>query len=318
MEGTVIRQYRGHYYVATGDSVVDCAISSRLRKQLTYPEADPGSRRRRVQNVRAVRVVDPVAIGDRVEFEESADNTGLIREVKPRRNKISRRASGSGRKEQILAANIDQVIPMLSAAEPEPDWPLLDRMLALAEWQEIPAVICFNKVDLTSEIEAREAVALYERIGYQIVFTSAVTDLGKEPFQNLLQGQTSLLMGQSGVGKSSLLNWLQPGLQLRIGEVSTATGEGRHTTTHTELISLNGGGLVGDIPGVKELRFWGIEKEDLPDLYVEFRPYLGQCRFRDCTHINEPNCALKEAVSEGDIPGERYESYLRIRREKNR
>ena len=312
MQGTVIRQYRGHYYVAFDDRLIDCAISSRLRKNLTYPEADPGSRRRRVQRVRRVQVVDPVAIGDRVEFEESDNNTGRINEVLPRRNKISRRASGTGRKEQILAANIDQVIPMVSTAEPEPDWGLLDRMLALGEWQGIPAVICFNKIDLTTEEKARESIALYEQIGYEIIYTSTVSNLGKTSFQNLLQNRTSLLMGQSGIGKSSLLNWLQPGLELRTGEISAATGEGRHTTTHTELIALEGGGLVGDIPGVKELRFWGIESHELPDLYIEFRPYLGQCRFRDCTHIHEPGCALKEAVSAEEIPLPRYESYLRI------
>ena len=312
-EGTVIRQYLGHYYVSDGSRVIDCAVSSRLRKQLQYPEAAAGSRRKRVQAVRRVRVVDPVAIGDRVSFEEGNGETGMIREVMPRRNKISRRASGTSRKEQVLAANVDQALPIFSVAEPPPDLYLLDRMLAIAEWQEIPAVICLNKMDLTDETAVREALACYERIGYRSVYTSVVSDLGKEAFRDLLQNRVSLFLGPSGTGKSSLLNWLQPGLELRIGEISQATGEGRHTTSHTELVELDGGGLVGDIPGVREFHLWDVEPEDIPVLFREFRNLLGGCRFRDCTHIHEPGCAIQEAVDAGEIDRLRYASYLRLR-----
>ena len=312
-EGTVIRQYLGHYYVATEGKVFDCAISSRLRKRLQYPEASPGSRRRRVQAIRRVRVVDPVAIGDRVHFDPGEGETGLIREVLPRRNRISRRASGTSQREQILAANADQLIPVFSADEPPPEWEILDRVLAIAERQEIPAAVCFNKIDLVDEAVAREAVAMYGRIGYRVVCTSVVSDLGKEAFRDLLRNRVSLFVGPSGVGKSSLLNWLQPGLELRTAEVSRRTGEGRHTTSHLELMELADGGLVGDIPGVREFYLWDVEPEEIPALFREFRDLLDGCRFRNCSHVHEPGCAVKEAVEAGDIDQRRYASYLRLR-----
>ena len=312
-EGTVIRQYLGHYYVAAGCRVVACALSSRLWKQFQYPQASPGSRRRRVQAVRQVRVVDPVAIGDRVRFDQEEGETGLIREVLPRRNRVSRRASGGSHKEQILAANIDQIIPVFSADEPPPEWELLDRMLAIAEQQGIPAAICFNKMDLTDAACAGETVAMYERIGYGVVYTSVKSGLGKEAFRDQLRNRVSLFVGPSGVGKSSLLNWLQPGLKLRTAEVSQSTGEGRHTTSHLELVALEDGGLVGDIPGVREFYLWDVGPEEVPALFREFRGRLGRCRFRNCSHIHEPGCAVKEALEAGEIEGRRYASYLRLR-----
>ena len=312
-EGTVIRQHLGHYIVATGTDVIDCAISSRLRKQLQYPEASPGSRRRKVQAVRRIRVVDPVAIGDRVRFGRAEGDTGLIRQVLPRRNKISRRTSGTSNREQVLAANIDQALPVFSADEPLPDWDILDRMLAIAEWQEVPVTICFNKMDLECRQRDRETIDTYEQIGYPVVYTSVVSGLGREAFRELLSDCTSLFLGPSGAGKSSLLNWLQPGLHLRTGEISHVTGEGRHTTTHLELVELRDGGFVGDIPGVKEFRLWGITSEDVPELFREFQGRLGQCRFRDCSHVHEPGCAIKDALDSGDIHPRRYASYLRLR-----
>jgi len=312
-EGTVIRQHLGHYIVATGATVIDCAVSSRLRKQLQYPEASPGSRRRKVQAVRRIRVVDPVAIGDRVQYERAEGGTGLIREVLPRRNKISRRTSGTSNREQVIAANIDQVLPVFSVDEPSPDWDILDRMLAIAEWQEVPATICLNKMDLECRERDRGAIAVYEEIGYPVVYTSVVSGQGKEAFRELLANCTSLFLGPSGAGKSSLLNWLQPGLKLKTAEISHVTGEGRHTTTHLELVELLGGGFVGDIPGVKEFRLWGIAAEDVPELFREFQGRLGQCRFRDCSHVHEPGCAIKDALDSGDIHPRRYASYLRLR-----
>ena len=310
----MIRQYLGHYFVSTVDNEVDCALSTKLRKQLQYPEASPGSRRNRVQSVRRPKVVDPVAIGDRVIFDGGNQGKGMILEVLPRRNKISRQASGSSRKEQILAANIDQVVPVFSASEPAPNWHLLDRMLAIAEWQQIPATICFNKIDLTSEDSAKQVMATYRNIGYPVMLTSIITDLGKESFKSTLKNEISLFMGPSGVGKSSLLNWLQPGLQLRTGEISQVSGEGKHTTSHTELVELDGGGFVGDLPGVKEYHLWGIDAEDIPDLFREFQPFLGRCRFRDCSHIHEPECAIREALADEEISQSRYDSYTRLRK----
>lgn len=314
IEGIVIREHRRHYYVAAGNRVVDCAVSSKLRKQLQYPEAAPGSRRKRVQAVRRTRVVDPVAIGDRVRIDAGEGNTGLIREILPRRNKISRRASGGSRKEQILAANIDQLMPVFSVAEPPPDWRMLDRMLAVAEWCEIPAAVCFNKLDLPSPAGFETTASIYEQIGYPVVFTSIVSDSGKEAFLSLLRDRTSLFMGPSGVGKSSLLNWLQPRLELRTSEVSESTGEGRHTTTHTELVELEAGGMVGDLPGMREFHLWEIDADEIPGLFPEFRNLPGHCRFRDCTHVGEPGCIVKDAVDREEVSRQRYESYLQLRK----
>ena len=312
-EGIVIRDQRGHYHVATGNRVVYCAVSSRLRKQLQYPQAAPGSRRKRVQAVRRARVVDPVAIGDRVRIDVGDGNTGLIREILPRRNKISRKASGSSRKEQILAANVDQLLPVFSVAEPPPDWNMLDRMLAVAEWYEIPAAICFNKLDLPCPAGFETSASIYRQIGYPVVFTSTVTDRGKEEFTDLLKDRISLFMGPSGAGKSSLLNWLQPGLELRTRQVSETTGEGRHTTTHTELVKMETGGMVGDLPGVREFQLWEIVPEDIHGLFPEFRSLPGHCRFRDCTHVREPGCIVKDAVDRHEVSRQRYESYLYLR-----
>ncbi|MDE2889957.1 MAG: ribosome small subunit-dependent GTPase A [Gemmatimonadota bacterium] len=314
IEGIVIREHRRHYYVAAGSRVVDCAVSSKLRKQLQYPEAAPGSRRKRVQAVRRTRVVDPVAIGDHVRIDTGEGNTGLIREILPRRNKISRRASGSSRKEQILAANIDQLIPVFSVAEPPPEWRMLDRMLAVAEWCEIPAAICLNKLDLPCPAAFETTASIYQKIGYPVVFTSVISNSGKEAFLNLLRNRMSLFMGPSGVGKSSLLNWLQPGLELRTREVSETTGEGRHTTTHTELVELEAGGMVGDLPGMREFHLWEVDTEEIPGLFPEFRNLSGHCRFRDCTHVGEPGCIVRDAVDREEVSRQRYESYLQLRK----
>ena len=311
-EGIVIRQHLGHYFVVIDEKQWDCALSSLLRKNLEYPEASPGSRRRRVQRVRKVRITDPVVIGDRVNIDLGDDWTGMIREVLPRRNKISRKASGSGRKEQLLAANIDRVMPIFALAEPRPDWNLLDRMLGIAAWQKLPATICINKMDLENE-DIQDIISIYERIGYRVVCTSIISNAGKDEFRELLRDGTTLFMGSSGVGKSSLLNWLQPGLSIRTREVSHVKGDGRHTTTHLELISLEGGGLVGDIPGVKQFHLWDITPDDIPELFCEFAEYIGQCQFADCHHVQEPNCAIKRAVEDQRISRLRYDSYLRIR-----
>ena len=152
-------------------------------------------------------------------------------------------------------------------------------------------------------------------MGYRVIFTSTETDVGKDEFRQLLREGTALFVGPSGAGKSSLLNWLQPGLALRTAEVSHVRGGGRHTTTHLELISLDGGGLVGDIPGVKEFRLWNIKPEDTPKLFREVAGYLGGCQFSDCSHVHEPDCAIKNAVQTGHISHLRYESYLRVRKD---
>ena len=178
-KGIVIRQHLGHYFVVIDSESWDCAISSRLRKNLEYPEASAGSRRPRVQRVGKVKIKDPVVIGDHVRIDRGDDYTGMIREVLPRRNKISRMGAGDSRIEQLLAANIDRILLVFSVAMPGPDWNILDRMLAIAEWQDLPAFICFNKMDLETD-PIREVSEVYQRVGYPVCYTSTVSNLGKE------------------------------------------------------------------------------------------------------------------------------------------
>ncbi|MBI4530691.1 MAG: ribosome small subunit-dependent GTPase A, partial [Candidatus Latescibacteria bacterium] len=242
--GIVIREHLGHYVVKVPEGyIIDCTISSKLRKSLIYPEADPSSRRRRVIAVRGIKTIVPVSIGDDVRFDYTDGKTGVIREVLPRRSKLSRRAAGQKHLEQIIIANVNQVLPVFAVAAPEPNLRMLDRFIAIAEVEGIETVICMNKIDLDPEYRIRETMSLYERIGYRVIFTSALRGEGIEEFLECLRGKISVLTGSSGVGKTSLLNAIQPGLGLRVRELSERTGKGRHTTAHLELIELDDGGM---------------------------------------------------------------------------
>jgi ribosome biogenesis GTPase len=316
-QGVVFKKLLGRYTVQTDSRVIDCSISSRLRKELIYPTADVSSNpHQRVQAVKDIHMVDPVAIGDIVSFVEAGDGTGLIKEVLPRKNKLVRYAAGPKPLEQVIAANIDQMVLIVAAAQPQPKWSLLDRYLATAEADGIRALICITKMDLAKKKGLLETVQIYQEIGYPVLLTSVVTGQGIPEFKEALQQRVSALVGMSGVGKTSLLNVIQPGLGLQVKEISQATGKGTHTTTHLEMFPLDGGGSVVDTPGMKLLGLWDVEEIDLDSLFVEMRPYVGRCRFRlDCTHSHEPGCAIKEAVERGDISQLRYENYLQIRQD---
>jgi ribosome biogenesis GTPase len=327
-QGLVLSKTTGHYTVYVNGRTIVCELSNRLRKQLIYPTASPHSVRRVVRQVKEIEHTDPVAVGDRVLFTE-ASGGGLITDVLPRRNKLARRSAGYAF-EQVIAANLDQVVCVFAAANPAPKWGLLDRALAAAEAQELSALICITKADLVQH-EGRAALAglsqvvqEYRRIGYAVALTSAATAAGLDELRDALRGKTSALLGKSGVGKTSLLNALQPGLGLRVSAVSQATGKGRHTTSHLQMHLLDCAGdhpgsaptAILDTPGVREFGLWEIEADALCHCFPEMRPYIGLCRFGlDCSHDEEPGCIIRRAVMNGQISPRRYQSFLRLRAE---
>jgi ribosome biogenesis GTPase len=320
-EGIVFRKSLGTYTVHTDGRIVQCSISSKLRKHLEYwwgISQSPGMHKR-VKQVHDIREVDPVAIGDVVRFAETPDdrNEGMIVEVLPRKSAFSRPAAGRKPIEQVIVANVDQVMPVFAAREPKPKWRQLDRYIAAAEFADVPSVICVNKIDLArTEDDIDEVAAMYERIGYRVLLTSATTGEGIDAFAEALHGRVTAMTGRSGVGKTSLLNAIQPELGLRVGEVSQATGKGRHTTSQLEMFPLADGGAIVDTPGMREFEIRHEPAEGgLASLFVEMRPYIGQCRFGlDCEHWHEPDCAIKEAVKAGGIAQMRYDGYIHILR----
>lgn len=325
--GLVTCKLRGQYLVQENGRSIPCSISNVLRKQLVYPIADPNSLRHRVVGVKEIDVVDPVAVGDQVAFTETGDGGGHIVEVLPRRNALLRLDAGSSIRKadaelhmhQVMVANVDQALPMISAAKPAPNWNLLDRYLTTAEASGIVAVICITKADLLTEAE-REALeaqlALYRGLGYAALVTSATGGTGLAALRATLKDRLSIFMGKSGVGKTSLLNAIEPGLGLRVNAVREKDGRGRHTTTHLEAFALQQGGRVVDTPGMREFGLWGVDAASLAATFPEMRPLLGTCRFgASCGHEVEPGCAIKEAVAAGAIDARRYESYLKLAHE---
>jgi ribosome biogenesis GTPase len=317
--GVVFRKARGLYDVNGIDGHVRCSISNRLRKELVYPLSDPNSGTSRgVRRVEDISMVDPVAIGDEVLYVPAGQGQGQIREVRPRRNALTRcvqdvKRRGEGRSvDQVIVANADQMVAVFAAAKPRPTWHLLDRYLVGAEASEISALICVTKMDLDAGGLTRADLAIYENLGYQVVFTSVVTGEGVDAMRGALDGRISVFVGKSGVGKTSLLNELQPGLGLYVKEVSESSGKGRHATTHLEMFPLDGGGGVVDTPGMKLFEPAADAME--PAFYFrEFRPLLGSCRFgADCSHTHEPGCAIKEAVQAGEVSERRYQSLLKM------
>jgi len=312
-QATVYRKSQGHYWVNLEGKLLRCAISNRLRKQLLYPTADSSSLHHRVIAVRNIRLVDPVAVGDIVNVVETGEETGLITQVLPRRNKLVRKAAGSKPLEQVIAANLDQVVAVISAARPEPKWELLDRYLTAAESLELPVLICITKMDLVEIELLADEVANYRRLGYAVVLTSIENGEGIVEFKAGLQNQVSVLMGKSGVGKTSLLNAVQPGLGQRVGEVSKLNNKGKHTTTSLEMFGLDEGGSIVDTPGMREFALWEVGERELAYTFREMRPYLGNCKLgAKCSHNHEPGCAVKAAVEAGEITLRRYQSYVHL------
>jgi ribosome biogenesis GTPase / thiamine phosphate phosphatase len=238
-----------------------------------------------------------------------ADGALTIEGVGPRRSELVRRAPGHGRKAKVMVANVDRVVIVFAAAEPEPKRRLLDRFLVIAEANELQPVIVLNKTDLVDDDVASAFLKPYSDIGYATLRTSVKADRGIAELRTLLAGERSVVTGPSGVGKSSLLNSVQPALGLRVGAVSVAVKKGMHTTVTAQLIPLDGGGHVADTPGLRELGLWAVEPDQLPHCFPEFAPHAGQCRFTSCSHTHEPGCSIRAAVEAGSIDAERYESY---------
>jgi ribosome biogenesis GTPase / thiamine phosphate phosphatase len=267
---------------------------------------------------------NPLAVGDRVRLRMEDDGTALITDILPRKNQLSRRAAGRRvGKEQVIAANVDAAWCVQATFKPKFNAGFVDRFLVMAEAYHLAAGIVLNKADLLEgEPRAQEVLAfwrgLYEGLGYPVLLTSAATGEGAEAFGETLRGKLSVVAGPSGVGKSSLLNAVDPALGLRTGAVSEKTQKGKHTTTFATLYRLSlppvdgKEGYVVDTPGIREYGIWDMEPAELGGYFVEFRPFLPHCRFPDCTHDHEPGCAVGEAVDEGLIAPERYGSYLNI------
>ena len=318
--GAVFRKSLGHYTVHTRRREIDCSLSSLIHKQLIYPTADPTSLRQRVREVREIEHVYPVAIGDRVRYVEAGDGRGQIVEILPRNSKLSRPAPVPGQRvfEQVIVSNADLIVPVFAVANPAPKWGLLDRYLVSAEAAEIPSLIVINKLDLAWKNEAfEEEIEIYRRIGYPVLLVSASTGEGIEELKQALQGKQSVMVGKSGVGKTSLLNAIQPGLGLRVKAVSQGElGKGRHTTTHSEMFELEFGGALVDTPGIREFGLWDIPAEELAYLFPEMADYVGRCKFGlSCHHDQEPGCAIRRAVMAEAISPYRYQSYMNLRRE---
>lgn len=280
MDGVILKALSGFYYVDIGHGEpVACRARGKFRHQKVVP-----------------------LVGDRVKITQLDDGTGMVDEIYPRKNEFQRPA----------VANIDQLIIVASEAIPVTDPFLIDRMTAIAEYRDCESVICINKCDLAPADELHE---IYTKAGFRTLRVSAETGEGLDTLREIMRDKVSAFTGNSGVGKSSLLNALQPGFRLQVGEVSTRLGRGRHTTRHVELFRLEDGAIVADTPGFSSFDTERMEltrKEELETTFREFRPYLGECRFVGCAHVREKGCAVLAALERGEIQPSRHDSYVRL------
>lgn len=313
--GVVLEGTGGVWRVRVGDEIIDASLRGRLKKEGYGFRADGTIRR---DTIAAAAEKLKLAVGDEVLLErDERDGVWAIGEILPRRSRLARRAPGGGFGERVLAANVDQVVIVFAAANPEPHPRMLDRFLVIAEANALPARVVINKVDLIGEGAAHERFGDYERAGYPVHFTSAKTGIGLDTLRAMLDGRVSVFTGPSGVGKSSLLNALFPGLTLRVGEISQSVNKGRHTTVGALMLPLPepSRGYVVDTPGLREVGMWSLPAEHLDRCFPELRPFADRCRFADCAHVAEPDCAVRDAVAEGVVSRGRYENYVKLRDE---
>jgi len=297
MQGLITKSTGSWYQVRSGDETIDCRIKGKFR-------------------IKGITTTNPLAVGDVVDFDmEPEQGTGIITNLHQRKNYIIRKAINLSKQAQIIAANLDRALLVVTLASPRTSLGFIDRFLVTAEAYDIPACLIFNKLDLFSdeglEILA-EYQAVYENIGYPCYSVSALAGTNIDEVQNLLKDKVTLFSGHSGVGKSSLINRLLPDLDLRTHMVSEWSDKGMHTTTFAEMFELPQGGYIIDTPGIRELGVIDIEKEVLSHFFPEMRERMNQCRFNNCRHINEPGCAVLDALEEGEISQSRYDSYLSI------
>jgi ribosome biogenesis GTPase len=297
MQGLVTKSTGSWYQVRSGDQTIDCRIKGKFR-------------------TKGITTTNPLAVGDVVDFEmEPEQGTGVVTNLIQRKNYIIRKSINLSKQAQIIAANLDLALLVVTLASPRTSLGFIDRFLVTAEAYDIPACLIFNKLDLFSD-EGLEILAdyqsIYENIGYPCYSVSALDGTNIDKVQNLLKDKVTLFSGHSGVGKSSLINQLLPDLDLRTHMISDWSDKGMHTTTFAEMFELPQGGYIIDTPGIRELGVIDIEKQELSHFFPEMRERLNQCRFNNCRHINEPGCAILEAIEEGEIAPSRYDSYLSI------
>lgn len=266
--------------------------------------------------IKGIRTTNPLAVGDKVSIIMEPDQeTGIIQTIHDRHNFIIRKATRLSKASHIIAANLDQALLVATVDQPRTSTGFIDRFLVTAEAYHIPAIIVFNKTDLYTGATLdvlKDYVRIYSAIGYQVLTVSALTGEGLDNFKNLLQNKITLLSGHSGVGKTALVNAIDPDLKLRIGAISDAHNKGKHTTTFAEMYPLNLGGWIVDTPGIKEFGLHELEAETLAQRFPEMRERMNQCRFDNCTHYHEPDCAIKLAVEKGEIAEFRYINYLHM------
>ncbi len=334
LTGVVLNGAHGIYDVHTANGMLRCTLRGKLKKAFaqaqsarpiskTHPVQQRTNKATEAASQRTERIgkrdssENPLptrlTVGDYVKIRKLDEQTGLIEEILPRQSELSRKDAGSTQKksiQQTLLANLDQVVTVFAAAQPAPHFGLLDRYLTICELAQLTALICINKLDLSHEEYVEKYAELYKRLGYKVIRTSTQTDEGIDQLRILLKDHTSLFTGPSGVGKSSLVNAIEPGMAIRTGLVSDATGKGKHTTTGSQLYPLSEGGWLADSAGIRALAAWNIAEEELAWCFVEFRPYLGECLYSDCVHIDEDGCAIRQAVADQLIDEHRYKSYV--------